>query len=47
MSRKINIMPGLQLMLKEELEEDEEEMEAIDAEIEEEEEVILEEGDGK
>ena len=34
-------------MLKEELEEDEEEMEAIDAEIEEEEEVILEEGDGK
>lgn len=41
-------MPGLQLMLKEELEEDEEEMEAIDAEIEEEEEeVILEEGDGK
>ena len=49
-SRKINIMPGLQLMLREELEEDDdEELEAIDAEIEEEEEdiVTLEEGDGQ
>lgn len=46
-TKKINIMPGLQLMLKEESEEEEEEMEDIDAEIEEENTITLEEGDGK
>lgn len=46
-SKKFSIMPGLQLMLQGDLEDEEEELENSDVEIEEESSVTPEEGDGK
>ena len=47
-SKKINLIPGLQLVLKDgELGEEEEEVENIDAEVEEDNIITREEGDGK